>query len=107
MAVSHLKCRVQDETMYQDYYGEPCARLGRHDSIFVDGLKSTEGLIFRLTSALLFHQPAVHFQQLRQMYVDDMITVISWSKWIEQLLSDWENSITPVRLCSASYTRYV
>ena len=82
--------------MFQDYHGEPCARLSRHDSIFVDGTKATQGPIFRIASMLLFHQPSVHLDQLSKMYVDKLITVLSWRKWIDQLISDWENSITPV-----------
>ena len=92
-----LTVNEADETMYQDYYGETCARLSRHDSIFADGITSKQSAFFRIVSLLLFHQPSVHLKQLREIYVDNLITLIRWTRFIERLMQDWENSITPVR----------
>lgn len=83
--------------MYEDHHGEPCARLSRHESIFSDTENSSKSeWPFLLISSLLFQQPAIYYQELRKVYVDDMLTSVSWHRLVEKMKRDWENAIIPV-----------
>jgi hypothetical protein len=50
-------------------------------------------IYMRLIFFLLFDAPSTHLTSLRELYVDRVIYVYGWQKYMGFLCSDWHNMI--------------
>lgn len=86
---------MSDYERYLHYHGESCARLSRLVGV-EDEPEERRTLFFKVVSALLFYLPSLYFTELQKVYVDRTVHYWGWRRFISELKSDWENSITPV-----------
>lgn len=77
------------------YHGEVCARLNRMDGVEEQPDAEHRSPFFNVASVLLFYLPSLYFKELEKVYVDRTVHYWGWRRFISELKSDWENSITP------------
>lgn len=90
---------VHDRVLH--YYGQRGARLNRNETIHDMVDPRLPSYIFLLASPLLFFEPDVYLRKLYDMYVDEMINEVPWTKFWDDMRRDWERATTPVRIISA------
>lgn len=90
----------EDAYKFTEHHGESCARLSRHESVYVDNDPPGRQLLFQFISTLLCQQPIMYLRELQRVYVDNQLTTVAWMKLANKMKRDWENSVIPVRQCS-------
>ena len=85
-----------DRERFLAFWGEPGARLDRHDTAFGESIRRPRSWIFMFISPFLFFMPIVYMNEFDKLYVDGTIHYYFWRFFIAGLKRDWENSITPV-----------
>jgi len=72
---------------FLNFYGQPGARLDFTHS--VHGKKRQRSYLIRVLSPLLFYTPDSHLQSLDELWVDELLRLVSWNKFIEKLDHEW------------------
>ncbi|PCH35237.1 hypothetical protein WOLCODRAFT_125636 [Wolfiporia cocos MD-104 SS10] len=73
------------------YHGQEAARLDWEQSLFENIPKRTP--LITVLSPLLFNAPEVHLIALEKIWVDDIITIIPWSQFMDRLQTDWQEYV--------------
>ncbi|KAI5985872.1 hypothetical protein EDD15DRAFT_2532651 [Pisolithus albus] len=75
-----------------NFSGQPFARLDAGKSIYAPHDRpSSSGLssLIRIIDLFLFRSASGHLEELKQMWVDQIVHYPSWQKYIAKLTSDW------------------
>ena len=85
--------------MFENYYGEYCARLNGEQSIFSDAAPDPlRSWLFRAVSATLFWIPEQCALKLQKVWVDGILLTSRWNDFLLEKRGEWEKTITPVPL---------
>ncbi|KAJ7472336.1 hypothetical protein B0H11DRAFT_2038630 [Mycena galericulata] len=76
---------------FYNFHGEPCARLEKNVSVF--GNVQTRSLLFRIIAAFTFNAPSVHLRTLDEVYVDELLNLDPWRRFIDTLCLEWQELI--------------
>ncbi|KAK0480597.1 hypothetical protein IW261DRAFT_1473473 [Armillaria novae-zelandiae] len=76
---------------FYDFHGQPGARLEREKSVY--GRKFKRTALVALLSPLLFFSPDIHLASLEKICLDGLISKVSWTSFIEQLSTEWQEFI--------------
>jgi hypothetical protein len=87
---SHSLTTAQERALH--YAGMDIARLQHGQSVFSDAIPGRTYLM-RMLSPLLFFAPYAHLETLNDVYVDDMISHVSWNKFLQTAQEDWRDFI--------------
>jgi len=75
------------------FHGQETSRQHRYKSIYDDGPR-TRTITFRLLfSPALFFTPDVHLRELRKVWADEVIIEDVWRKFMQKLVSEWEEFV--------------
>ncbi|KAI6038774.1 hypothetical protein EDC04DRAFT_2691598 [Pisolithus marmoratus] len=84
--------RAFSHSKFINFGGQPCARLNADQSIYASHhhlSRSGSSLLIRIFDLLLFQSASVHLEELRQMWVDQIVHYPRWQKYIAKLTSEW------------------
>ncbi|KAJ7500753.1 hypothetical protein B0H11DRAFT_1994306 [Mycena galericulata] len=70
-------------------HGEYVARLDRRKSVYGASPKCRYWMV--LSSPLLFNAPNGHLQNLRAIFMDELVSQLSWKRLMEKVLSEWQD----------------
>jgi hypothetical protein len=74
--------------MFLNFHGQRAARLSRDQTIH-EPTHHNSSLLMAVLSPLLFYAPDAHFRSLENMYVDRMVTLAPWNRFIDKLNGEW------------------
>lgn len=75
---------------FYHFYGQPGARLEADMSVYIQqGDCRDESHIFHLLDLLLFFALTTHVQELKSIWVDDIVNLAQWSKFSSRLQAEW------------------
>ncbi|KAI5985862.1 hypothetical protein EDD15DRAFT_1615343 [Pisolithus albus] len=75
-----------------NFSGQPFARLDAGKSIYASHDRppsSGSSFLIRMIDLFLFRSASGHLEELKQMWVDQIVHYPSWQKYIAKLTSDW------------------
>ncbi|KAI5992710.1 hypothetical protein EDD15DRAFT_965279 [Pisolithus albus] len=75
-----------------NFSGQPFARLDAGKSIYAPHDRSSpsgSSSLIRIIDLFLFRSASGHLEELKQMWVDQIVHYPSWQKYIAKLTSDW------------------
>ncbi|KAI6025443.1 hypothetical protein EDC04DRAFT_2723065 [Pisolithus marmoratus] len=84
--------RAFSHSKFINFGGQPCARLNADQSIYASRhhlSRSGTSLLIRIFDLLLFQSASVHLEELREMWVDQIVHYPRWQKYIAKLTSEW------------------
>ncbi|KAJ7500743.1 hypothetical protein B0H11DRAFT_2225139 [Mycena galericulata] len=70
-------------------HGEYAARLDRRKSVYGASPKRRYWMV--LLSPLLFNAPNRHLRDLRAIFMDELVSQLSWKRLMEKVLSEWQD----------------
>ncbi|KAK0495915.1 hypothetical protein EDD18DRAFT_1353543 [Armillaria luteobubalina] len=79
------------QNRFYDFHGQPGARLEREKSIYGRKVKHTAFIV--LLSPLLFFSPDNHLASLEKIWLDGIISRVSWTVFMEKLNTEWQEFI--------------
>ncbi|PCH35236.1 hypothetical protein WOLCODRAFT_139818 [Wolfiporia cocos MD-104 SS10] len=74
---------------YTTHYGEEHSRLSR-DQRILDIAEVKRRLPYALLSRMLFNIPNLHLQNLDALYIDQLVYIEQWRKFIRSCRSEWK-----------------
>jgi len=75
------------------FHGQETSRQHRYKSIYNDGPRKRTMLFRRLFSPALFFTPDVHLRELGKVWADEVIMEEVWRKFMQKLVSEWEEFV--------------
>lgn len=75
-----------------NFSGQPCVRLNADQYIYAShhrSLRSGSSVLIRIFDVFLFQSASTHLEDLRQMWVDQIVHYPRWQKYITKLTSEW------------------
>ncbi|KAJ7619660.1 hypothetical protein FB45DRAFT_931357 [Roridomyces roridus] len=72
------------------FHGEYAARIDRSLSVYPAGSPPQGGSGMAIISPLLFNAPKGHLRDLRGLFMDRIISQVSWKRYIEKVLTEWQ-----------------
>ncbi|KAI6102603.1 hypothetical protein EV401DRAFT_753299 [Pisolithus croceorrhizus] len=93
--VEKLEARFAREfsrSKFINFSGQPCARLGVDQCIYVSPhhlSRSGSSFLIRIFDFFLFQSASMHLEELRQMWIDQIVHYRRWQKHIAKLTSEW------------------
>jgi hypothetical protein len=94
---------VSAHARFFNFHGEVGARLNVNETVY-NVSNRPASVLFHITSWLLFRAPNFHMETLRTIWVDQTINYVPWTKFLENLNSEWQELVLYV---SASMLRAV
>jgi len=70
------------------FHGEYAARLDRRLSVY--GRSPQRRYWMAIISPLLFNVPNGHLRDLQSLFMDDIISQLSWKRHLDKILSEWQ-----------------
>ncbi|KAJ7439704.1 hypothetical protein B0H11DRAFT_559619 [Mycena galericulata] len=70
-------------------HGEHAARLDRRKSVYDVGPERRYWMV--LLSPLLFNAPNGHLRDLRAIFMDELVSQLSWKRLMEKVISEWQD----------------
>ncbi|PSR76611.1 hypothetical protein PHLCEN_2v8369 [Hermanssonia centrifuga] len=80
---------------FMNFHGETIARLNRDESVHHSPGDKRRTYLFRFLSHLLFAMPSLYLKELEKVWVDNTVAYHPWRRFMGEMKTDWENSITP------------
>ncbi|KDR80111.1 hypothetical protein GALMADRAFT_136654 [Galerina marginata CBS 339.88] len=77
---------------FLNFYGETCARIERHYSVYGTPIVSRTWLVKSL-SPLLFSAPDFHLQTLQKMWVDGLMHKAVWDMSVKKMSDEWQEFV--------------
>ncbi|KAJ7280808.1 hypothetical protein C8J57DRAFT_106390 [Mycena rebaudengoi] len=71
------------------FHGEYAARLDRRQSVY--GWTPTRRYWMAILSPLLFNAPSGHLRDLQGIFMDQLVSQLSWKRLMEKVLSEWQD----------------
>ncbi|EIW81953.1 hypothetical protein CONPUDRAFT_152845 [Coniophora puteana RWD-64-598 SS2] len=84
--------RLFTRNRFFNFYGQPGARLDSDQAVYRD--KKTirnKSMLIRVFTPLLFNAPSMHWEQLRKIWVDSVVSYVPWMKFINDLNQEWKS----------------
>ncbi|KAI6102023.1 hypothetical protein EV401DRAFT_769284 [Pisolithus croceorrhizus] len=84
--------REFSRSRFINFSGQPCARLDADQCIYASHhhpSRSGSSLLIRTFDLFLFQSASVYLEELRQMWVDQIVHYPRWQKYIAKLTSEW------------------
>ncbi|KAI6161317.1 hypothetical protein EDD17DRAFT_1509294 [Pisolithus thermaeus] len=84
--------REFSRSKFINFSGQPCARLGVDQCIYVSPhhlSRSGSSFLIRIFDFFLFQSASMHLEELRQMWIDQIVHYRRWQKHIAKLTSEW------------------
>lgn len=84
--------------MFENYYGEHCARLSIDQSVYPpEDASPLRSWLLRVVSIFLFWIPDQTVLKLQKIWVDNILCTSRWNEFLAEKRKEWEKTITPVR----------
>ncbi|KAJ7801222.1 hypothetical protein B0H13DRAFT_672457 [Mycena leptocephala] len=74
--------------MFYHFYGEPCARLDKTQSVY--GNVPRHSLLIRIIAPILLNAPLTHLRMFEEVYADEKVSYVQWRRIIELLDQEWQ-----------------
>ncbi|KIK17297.1 hypothetical protein PISMIDRAFT_111762, partial [Pisolithus microcarpus 441] len=90
--VRSIPQHVGSSSRFINFSGQPFARLDAGKSIYAPHHRlssSGSSFLIRIIDLFLFQSASGHLEELKQMWVDQIVHYPSWQKYIAKLTSDW------------------
>jgi hypothetical protein len=100
-----LVCRLHDDIIhlrllspptvrerFYHFHGQPCARLGRDQSIYGE-VRGTRSWLIHSLSPVLFYAPEYHLRTLEKMWIDGLTRETLWRQFTDRLNTEWQEMI--------------
>ncbi|KAJ7917476.1 hypothetical protein B0H13DRAFT_2269521, partial [Mycena leptocephala] len=71
------------------FHGEYAARLDRRQSVY--GWSPKRQYWMAILSLLLFNAPSGHLRDLQGIFMDQIVSQLSWKRLMEKVLSEWQD----------------
>ncbi|KAI6124274.1 hypothetical protein EV401DRAFT_1193922 [Pisolithus croceorrhizus] len=84
--------REFSRSRFINFSGQPCARLGVDQCIYASPhhlSRSGSSFLIRIFDLFLFRSASRHLEELRQMWIDQIVHYRRWQKHIAKLTSEW------------------
>ncbi|TFK73482.1 hypothetical protein BDN72DRAFT_183056 [Pluteus cervinus] len=83
---------VFERQKFNNFHGEPGARLDRDHSVYESDRRAQSWLI-EFCSPLLFYGPSVHLRDLDSVWFDGLMYHAAWTRLMKKLIDDWQDYI--------------
>jgi hypothetical protein len=91
--------------MFYHFYGEPCARLDKTQSVY--GNVPRHSLLIRIIAPILLNAPLTHLRMFEEVYADEKVSYVQWRRIIELLDQEWQQLTLFVRaFCQSILSTY-
>ncbi|KAI9511124.1 hypothetical protein F5148DRAFT_423388 [Russula earlei] len=74
------------------FHGQKTSRQDRYKTIYTDGSRKPT-IFIKLVSLTLFFTPDVHLRELKKVWADELIIEEVWTKFMQKLVSEWEEFV--------------
>ncbi|KAJ7205212.1 hypothetical protein GGX14DRAFT_568961 [Mycena pura] len=74
--------------MFHHFYGEPCARLDKTQSVY--GNVPQHSLLIKIIAPILLNAPLTHLRMFEEVYADEIVSHVHWRRIIERLDQEWQ-----------------
>lgn len=75
---------------FYNFFGQPGARLEADLSVYIGGEHGDENTFpFTLLDVFLFYMPSAYIEELKDLWVDDILNYRRWLDFSEKLRNDW------------------
>ncbi|KAI5988625.1 hypothetical protein EDD15DRAFT_2531698 [Pisolithus albus] len=84
--------REFSRSRFINFSGQPCARLDADQCIYASHYRSSRSgppYLIRIFDLFLFKSASVYLEELRQMWVDQIVHYPRWQKYIAKLTLEW------------------
>jgi len=75
------------------FHGQETSRQHRYKSIYSDSARRRTKAFRLLFSPALFFTPDVHLRELGKVWADELIIEDVWRKFMQKLVSEWEEFV--------------